>query len=386
MNTIQKMFCLLLASLYEDDSGLSEMSLSGDELDCIVSVLRKHDLLHLLMWSVPKVAAPVDDQVMKSIRYAQELAFRRSVVLEYDRQQIYALFEQNGIDYIPLKGAVIRELYPQPWHRTSCDIDVLIREQELSKAAKILCEQGYTFRERGFHDAQFDTPSNNNLELHVSILENMEQLDRTLVQVWEYAEKEGSSSCRCRLTNEFLLFHILSHMAYHFYRGGCGIRPLIDFDLISRNLAVDRSILNRLLDHSELRPFYNAVQNLANVWFHGAEHDGITRKMENFIVVGGVYGARTSGVLVTRAESDHQAAYLLKRLFPPIGHMRILYPILNHIPFLLPICWIIRIVKQLFNGSLKGHVEMAKFAGNAAEQDIDTMRELMTSLGIFQKE
>ena len=30
------------------------------------------------------------------------------------------------IPFLPLKGSVIRQYYPEPWMRTSCDIDILV--------------------------------------------------------------------------------------------------------------------------------------------------------------------------------------------------------------------------------------------------------------------
>ncbi|MBO4954226.1 MAG: nucleotidyltransferase family protein, partial [Clostridia bacterium] len=35
------------------------------------------------------------------------------------------------IDFMPLKGAVIRQYYPEPWMRTSCDIDIHVKKDRL---------------------------------------------------------------------------------------------------------------------------------------------------------------------------------------------------------------------------------------------------------------
>lgn len=53
-------------------------------------------------------------------------------------QCISNALESQQIEYILLKGAVIRDLYPQKWMRTSCDIDVLVHEDELNCAISII--------------------------------------------------------------------------------------------------------------------------------------------------------------------------------------------------------------------------------------------------------
>ena len=43
-------------------------------------------------------------------------------------------FEEEKIPFIPLKGSVIRQYYPEPWLRTSCDIDILVHEEDIERA------------------------------------------------------------------------------------------------------------------------------------------------------------------------------------------------------------------------------------------------------------
>lgn len=63
-------------------------------------------------------------------------------------RDICSIFDKIKIAYIPLKGAVIRPYYPYDSMRTSCDIDILIHEEDLELAIKNLIEKGYKCGEK----------------------------------------------------------------------------------------------------------------------------------------------------------------------------------------------------------------------------------------------
>ncbi len=61
--------------------------------------------------------------------------------------------ERTEISYIPLKGSVIKDLYPEPWMRTSCDIDILVHEEDLESAIfAIETDTDFVAGKRGLHD------------------------------------------------------------------------------------------------------------------------------------------------------------------------------------------------------------------------------------------
>ena len=51
--------------------------------------------------------------------------------LEFELGRICGALEKAEIDFIPLKGSVLRNLYPEPWMRTSADIDILVTQVHL---------------------------------------------------------------------------------------------------------------------------------------------------------------------------------------------------------------------------------------------------------------
>ncbi len=53
---------------------------------------------------------------------------------------------------MPLKGSVIRNMYPEPWMRTSCDIDILVEKSSLDVAKKAVQAIGFEYKGMGSHD------------------------------------------------------------------------------------------------------------------------------------------------------------------------------------------------------------------------------------------
>ena len=59
------------------------------------------------------------------------------------------LLEQYKIEYIPLKGWLMKNYYPYPNMRTMCDIDILINQADMGKIPKILAECGFELEAHG---------------------------------------------------------------------------------------------------------------------------------------------------------------------------------------------------------------------------------------------
>ena len=88
-------------------------------------------------------------------KFKYELKYSAGFVanLEYELEHIKSVFEKNKIEYILLKGSVLRNYYPEPWMRTSCDIDILVHDEQLDKAVKVLTQTGYRVEgNKHYHD------------------------------------------------------------------------------------------------------------------------------------------------------------------------------------------------------------------------------------------
>ncbi|MBQ8372271.1 MAG: nucleotidyltransferase family protein [Clostridia bacterium] len=317
-------------------------SLGDGELEELFRLSKEQDMVHIVgAWATKLGLA--DGELGERLTKAHMMAVYRYQQITFELKRISAILERNKIKYIPLKGSVIRSLYPSAWMRTSCDIDILVSEDELDRAIGCLVSEAKytTDGARAYHDVSLYAPSGVHLELHFNILENAEQMDGVLSRVWEHAQPRSGEYGYAQ-TPEFLMFHQIAHAAYHFRGGGCGLRPVLDIWLLKEKTVIDGDALESLLREAGLLFFAESILDLGDAWFGDGEHTDLTRKMESFILGAYIYGSAENRIAVEKSKRGGSLGYVLNRLFMPYKFMKIKYPVLKKCPILLPFCHIAR--------------------------------------------
>ena len=218
---------ILYSALNDIDSRISlKEKLTPETVASVYRLAKKHDLAHILSNFIYRNKIEIPSQIQAKLQKEDVICVYRYEQMKYAFEEICEVFSDADVEYIPLKGAVLRPYYPLETMRTSCDIDILIREEDLDKAVECLRQKEYRFESKNFHDVSLYSPNNVHLELHFNIQENMDNLDLVLKDAWDYAVKADKN--RYEFKKEFFAFHIFAHMAYHFVSGGCGIRSLMD--------------------------------------------------------------------------------------------------------------------------------------------------------------
>lgn len=376
------LFALLRAAVCGDEVGEELIcACTADTLKQVYLLAQRHDLAHLVGYALSGASLP-DCEERRQLKQAEALAVFRHTRLDNELKQICAVLERAGVAHLPLKGAVIRELYPAPWMRTSGDIDIMVREEELEKAVAALSDSlSYsTDGEKNYHDVLLIAPSGVHVELHFSIRENEERMDVLLRQVWNYALPV--TGYRYALTNEFLAFHLIAHMAYHFAGGGCGIRPFLDVFLLKRHTAYDETVLRTYLSRCGLERFYDHVWMLIGVWFENRPPTSITENMEAFVLNGGTYGSQNQRLAVARERKGGKLRYVISRIFMPYGRLKMKYPILERCPLLTPVMQIRRWFGVLSGGRLKRAANEVRRCGQIEKEQADAVGVLLRQLGL----
>ena len=155
------------------------------------------------------------------------------------------------------------------------------------------------------------------------------------------------------MSDEFLYFYHIAHMAKHFESGGCGIRPIIDLWILEKALSINKDVLNTLLSEAKLSRFYECVRELYAVWLDGEAYTDISKKMEDYILLGGIYGSLPNKVLFQQQKKNGKFAYLIHRIFLPYDSLKNLYPLVIKHRWLVPFFQIHRWFKIIFDGRAK---------------------------------
>lgn len=340
MNTEAVLFALIRNVICgESISEEVKTACASPLLEDVYTLAARHDLAHLVGQAVSKLELP-ESETLTKCKMAAMAAFSRYIRLEHVYQQVCQALEDAQIPFLPLKGSVLRVYYPEPWMRTSCDVDVLVKEAQLDAAANILKETlGYRFAGKTQHDLTFLSPSGVHIELHFDLVENgrANAAATVLRKVWKDASCKEGYSFWYEMSDAFFYFYHIAHMAKHFEISGCGIRPILDLWLLDNLVKGNQNDRDTLLQSVGLLQFATASRKLSRVWFDGEAKDHFSERLQNFVLHGGVYGSMDNWVVLQQESKGSKWAYVLSRIFTPYKVLKKRYPILENHRWLAPV-------------------------------------------------
>ncbi len=285
--------------------------------------------------------------------FAKKL-FERVYVCENQNAEIQKLilaFEENDISYMPLKGMILKEMYPSYDMRAMADADILIKCSEYDKIKGIMDSLGYSFQGESDHEYNYIKKPFMHIELHKRLIPSYnDDMYAYFGDGWKLARECKNSKCRYELSLEDNLIYILAHFAKHYRDGGIGIKHVIDIWLYCTKNKIDEEYLKNRLKELNIYEFYQNIRKLINAWFEDGEFDDVTEQMTLFIINSGNFGTINNSMSATAIreskDADNAARFkYIKFIFPELTKMKKIFPILEKMPFLLPVMWIWRVVR-----------------------------------------
>lgn len=357
----------------------SKYIFSHADFKLLYNFSKSHDLAHLVGDALIKNNLISDGEIKSKFEEQIMLSIYRYENINYELNRLNQVINEAKISFACLKGSVIRQYYPEPWMRTSCDIDILVHEEDLESVATVLKEKlGYSYEKKvkGPHDVQMYAPSGVHLELHYTLMEKgiISKADKILSSIWIYANEEDVGSFKKVFSNEMFYFYHIAHMAKHLLSGGCGIKPFVDLWILnhSKIIKIDKEQRDELLLKGGLLKFAKAAETLSEVWFEELEHTETTRRMERYVLQGGVYGTIQNSVVLKQVKSGSKLKYAISRVWLPYDTLKFIYPILQKHKWMVPFCQVRRWVRLLFKGGVKrGINEFSIYTSVTKEQRKD---------------
>ncbi len=339
----------------------------------LLALAGRHDLSHLVADCFLRrhISGELKSALDKEKAKAEFRYYNQSYVLS----EISKRFEDHEIEFVPLKGAVLCELYPEAWMRTSADIDILVHEEDIKRAAQLIKDElGMEQTFHGSHDIKFCYRKKVIVELHFRLIENgrVNEASRILNDIWQYTTGDG---LRKRLTNEMLYFYHITHMAKHFENGGCGIRPFMDLWLIEQQMSLDKEKTEALLRACNLYIFSEKSTAIAKKWFSGIPCEG-TEQIEEFIVDGGCFGSLSKSVAFSKEKKGGSLGYLRSKLFVPYDYLRTQYPAVENRRYLTPVYEVVRWFRFLLPDSRANTLSVMKALKNSSPVDTSVMKDM----------
>ena len=153
------------------------------------------------------------------------------------------------------------------------------------------------------------------------------------------------------MTPEDGFIYLFTHFAKHYRDGGIGCRHVLDLWVYRRSCPdLDEIYIRRELRKLRLLEFYENICRLLEFWFGTGAEDGKTAMISDFIWESGSWGKWESHVLAQEMMNRKAAGSakggrlrtLRRMLFPAAKNMAVRYPVLEKMPWLLPVMWPVR--------------------------------------------
>lgn len=387
-NTMRLLFALLRSAVCGENIHDEERALySFDELQNLFNIAQSHDLAHLLALALKNNGISADGEIGRKFESEMLKAIYRQEVQSRELSRTCGVLENAKIPFVPLKGSVICDYYPEPWMRTSCDIDILVKEYDVEKAIDCLCGAGYErIADNTTYDYGFLSPNKTHIELHYKLEQaKMPKVNAVLNCVWDEVTAKADRAYQYVMTFEFFLFYHIAHMAKHLVKGGCGIRPFVDLWLLEDKMPYDAEKLKRLLEKAGLQEFYDTARSLCRMWFEKAECTGKTKLLSDYILLGGVYGTVQNGAQIKAAEGESKMKSFLNLAFLPKEKLTIMYPKLKKHPYLFPFYQAKRWLR-IFRKSKRDKIKNLTSVRNGVSENEEMLaKDMLKQIGLAEK-
>lgn len=385
MNDLQRgVITLIQSALTEQKLTLPE----GFDLEAAYPMLKAHQLLSLAYDGASRCGIPRQQPAMQTLFHGYCKALQVSERQLQALAKLYDAFEAQGIDHMPLKGSIMKQLYPRPELRMMGDADILIRMDQYERIVPIVKALGFRVVEESEYDYTWESDELH-LELHKRLFPSHDvEFAAYFGDGWALAKaKKGT---RAAMTPEDSFIYMFTHFAKHFRVAGVGCRQLTDLWVYLRvNPGMDTAYIEAELEKLHLRAFYRNIQRTLSWWFEGGEADEQTSCISEYVFSNGCWGTSVNAALswgVRDAQTSDNAsyerlAYIMRRVFPGVETMRMRYPILKKAPVLLPFVWVYYMISRLVRPYTPWKHHMRNLSTVSRENIMDRKR-FMNSIGL----
>lgn len=314
----------------------------------VIKIAKKHGITPLIYYG--GVACGLD----QNLPSMKELFTCTCKYLLISQQQLYSVdeicraFDNEKIDYLPLKGILLKKLYPRPEMRSMSDADILIKPEQYTKIKSIMSSLGYNETTQSDHEYVWQK-GNIHIELHKRLIPSYNKdYYAYFGDGWLLAKQNIGT--RYSMTKEDNMIYLFTHFAKHYRDAGIGIKHITDLWVFrKKHPDLNEEYIKNELSALQLYDFYiNVIKTLA-CWFEGRSSDYKTELITGVIFSSGVYGTHeahllSEGLKLSKSKSNAKLKKYMKLIFLPFKDMVEKYRFLKQAPFLLPVMWFYRIL------------------------------------------
>lgn len=354
MDNIQKTLLTLIKSALTGE----KYSINADCLKDVFKYSVEHHVANMAYYGAANcgVSTSCAEMIELFPRVCKRMVHSQKQTRELE--ELFLQFDEAGIDYMPLKGTILKTMYPKPDMRTMGDADVLIRTKQYDAIEQILKQRNFGFKEESENELVWDKADVLHLELHrYLVAPSHKDLFDFFGDVWESARSSQGSKTRYEMSPEDTFLFLFIHFAKHYRSGGIGIRQAVDLWLYRQKVTVlDEQYIKEKLEALNMYRFYANTCEMLAVWFENKDSSQMSDFLTNYIFSSGNFGTRDNYAAAQIVLKSKNSGSITRSFFNKIKEIVFLpyksmcekYKVLKKAPYLLPIMWFVRAFNAVF--------------------------------------
>ena len=121
---------LKLISLYLNKKEAKDLTIDKEKLSFFYKISKYHSLKAFFYQVLVGTKANVNEAQLARLEQDYLLNVRKTLSFEEERKALFAYLNEQGIDYLPLKGIIIKDYYFDQFSREFADNDILFDEKK----------------------------------------------------------------------------------------------------------------------------------------------------------------------------------------------------------------------------------------------------------------
>ena len=339
------------------------------------------NILGLIASAVLKLPS---DYQPKNAEEWQQAMFQTIYVMNMrfcDFERMCKALKHMDVEFICMKGIVVKDYYPIPELRTMGDFDIFIKEQDLTKIEKAFLKNGYTIIKQPLCST-FINEKKTVFEVFCTLQEEF-RTDTEIMnrQIVKNAVNWKENAFMMQPTDLFA-YNII-HTAKHFVHEGCGIRNIFDAVLTYNKYKAEINIetVRSLCRSQGYEKVFDYIIAAIKKYFGITIDDAVCENVDEFMLYllkDGVFGDNEKKSIFTAHLIDHDGSRVdgYKRVFfPPKEMLEHKYEYLKKYEWMLQIAWIHRFVLAVFK-ERRSVIDMSKGLKDSARYAEDREKRL----------
>lgn len=319
------------------------------DLEALYRVANRHLLTAITAMALE--SAGVRDQAFTQ---AKGKAIRKLAVMDADMAALFKRFDSAGIWYVPLKGAVLKGLYPAYGMRQMSDCDILFDAKRADDVKAIMMAMGFSCKSFGVfnHDVYHMKPVSN-FEMHRALF--IAGTFKEMAAFYRDVETRliPGPGCSRRFSDEDLYVYITAHEYKHYSDSGTGLRSILDTYVFLKRYSdtLNWETVAADLEKLGIADFERRNRSLATHLFGGGTLTPEDQAMLQYVVNSGTYGTLQNSVekRIDKLGGGRRGKlkFALGRVFKPLEDVKAVYPFYYRHKALLPVLFVWRVMKGL---------------------------------------